>query len=84
MYLRSHEVLPYGGVRSNVFPTKSAMCRHGNVGTCGMAMSETTTDYPTQLDFFYLTLQLETKCLVMHFFLDDRRKLSGYKLGNID
>lgn len=52
--------------------------------TCGMAMSETTTDYPTQLDFFYLTLQLETKCLVMHFFLDDRRKLSGYKLGNID
>lgn len=31
MYFRSDEVPADSGVRANVFPTKSIMCRHGDV-----------------------------------------------------
>ena len=52
---------------------------------CGMTMSQITTDYPRELEHTqnYLTLQLESKGFSDVFSLDDRCKLSGYKLGTI-
>ena len=53
--------------------------------TCGTTMRQITADYPRELEHTqnYLTLQLESKGFSDVFSLDDRFKISGYKLGTI-
>ena len=68
MYLRPEEVPADGGVRAHGFPTKSTMCRHDNVGNLrhGNERNNYRISHIIRKQN-YLTLQLETKGLVMYF-----------------